>query len=268
MARMTTRRKLAIAAWGSPRDPTIYGKMTVDMTAALEYLERISQLRGEKITITHLVGKAVARALERAPTLNGRLVFGRFVPHETVDVTYLVAIEDQEDLAKVKVERADEKSLAEIARELKSGAGKLRRGEDEAFEKSTGLLRILPTWLIRPLILTSGYLTGALGVDLPSVGLERFPFGSCVVTSVARFGLDEGYAPPTSFVRVPLYVLVGAIRERPAAVGGEVVVRPQLTLTASIDHRFVDGLQAGVLATTVRRALEDPESLEDLGNAG
>ncbi len=264
MARMTTRRKLAIAAWGSPREPNIYGKMTVDMTAALAYLERASQANGEKITVTHLVGKAVALALERTPTLNGRLVFGRFVPHETVDVTYLVAIEDGEDLAKVKVERANEKNLAQIAGELKVGAAKLRRGEDEAFEKGKGLLRILPTWIIRPMILFSGYLTGALGVDIKSIGLERFPFGSCVITSVARFGVDEGYAPPTSFVRVPLYVLLGAIRDRPAVIDGEVAVRPQLTLTATIDHRFVDGLQAGVLAETVRRVLEDPGSLDDL----
>ncbi len=42
MARMTTRRKLAIAAWSSPGEPNIYDKMTVDMTAALECLDRVA----------------------------------------------------------------------------------------------------------------------------------------------------------------------------------------------------------------------------------
>jgi pyruvate/2-oxoglutarate dehydrogenase complex dihydrolipoamide acyltransferase (E2) component len=265
--RMNTRRKLAIATWGSPNDPNIYGKLTLDAGPALEYLERVRTETGEKASITHLVGRAVALALARTPTLNGRIVFGKYKPHDQVDISYLVALEEGKDLAKAKIEHADEKTTAMIARELRERAEKLRRREDVDFEKSKGLLRVLPTWLLRPVVHTIGWLTGALGVSFAPLGLERFPFGACIVTSVGMFGLDEGFVPPTPFARVPVYVLVGAVRDRPAVVDGQIVVRPQLTITATIDHRFIDGYQGGMLAKIVREVFADPARFDVVDGA-
>ena len=77
------------------------------------------------------------------------------------------------------------------------------------------------------------------------------------------FGLDEGFVPPTPFARVPVYVLIGALADRPAVVDGELTIRKQLTLTATIDHRFMDGFQGGVLARIVRDVLENPWQLDE-----
>ena len=52
MPKMSTRRKLAIATWGAPREGNIYGKMTLDATEALEHLERLSDEAGVKVTMT------------------------------------------------------------------------------------------------------------------------------------------------------------------------------------------------------------------------
>lgn len=271
MTVMTTRRKLAIASWSAPREGNIYGKLTVDATQALAYVKRLRETTGEKITITHLVGKAVGCALAATPSLNGTLRWGSYVPHGRVDIAFLVAIAGGEggeggarapDLAKAKVCDVDKKSVAELAAELRGRVEKLRAGKDDEFEKSKGLLRVLPTWLIRPILWLTGFLTSSLGIALPAVGLEAFPFGSCIITSVGMFGLDEGYAPFTPFARVPVLVLVGAVQDRPAVVDGQVAVRAQLTLTATIDHRFLDGAQGGVLAKVVREVLENPWSLD------
>ena len=262
MGAMTTRRKLAIATWSAPSEGNIYGKLTVDATKLVEYVAHLREKHGEKVTVTHVAGKALALALADAPGLNGRIVFGRFVPHKTVDVTFLVVLGEGADLAKAKVQDADKKSVLEIAQELRGRAERLRAGKDDDFEKSKGLLRVLPTWLIRPIVGAVGWLTAALGLNLPALGLEAFPFGSAILTSVGMFGLDEGFAPPTPFARVPIYVLLGAVRPRPAVVDGEVVVRQQMTVTATMDHRFIDGFQGGVLAKVVRKVLEDPWSLE------
>jgi pyruvate/2-oxoglutarate dehydrogenase complex dihydrolipoamide acyltransferase (E2) component len=256
--RMNTRRKLAIATWRAPNDPNIYGKLTVNAEPAIEYLERLRYESGERVSITHLVGRAAALALAQAPTLNGRIVFGRYKPHETVDISFLVALEDGMDLGKAKIERADQKTVTQIAHELRERAGSLRRGEDAEFEKSKPLLRRLPTWLIRPIVWTTGWLTASLGVSVKALGLERYPFGACIVTSVGMFGLDEGYVPPTPFARVPVYVLVGAVRERPAVVEGRIAVQQQLTITATIDHRFFDGYQGGTVARVIRDVFADP----------
>lgn len=257
-----TRRKLAIATWSAPAEGNIYGKLTLDVSQAMPYVEHLRKKDGEKVTIAHIVGKAVAKALEAAPGLNGRIVFGQFVPHQSVDVTFLVALENGKDLAKTKIMNANERTISDIARELGNGASKLRDGKDEGFEKSKGLLRALPTWLLRPILAMTGYITSALG--MPAMGLEAFPFGSAIITNVGSFGLEEAYAPPTPFARVPVLILVGAVKDQPAAVNGQVIVRPQLTITATIDHRFIDGAQLATLAKIVREGIEQPWTLEGL----
>jgi len=260
--KMSTRRKLAIASWGAPREPNIYGKLTVDATQALAYLEYLRARSGERVTITHLVGKAAAVALAKTPTLNGRISFGRFIPFETVDIAFLVALEEGQDLAKAKVCNADQKSLVEMARELRERSQRLRKGTDADFEKTKGVIRQLPTWALKPLVHLTGMLSGQLGLNIPALGVEPFQFGSCIVTSVGMFGLDEGFVPPTPFAHVPVYILVGAVRDRPVVQGDKVVSQPQLTITATIDHRFIDGAQLGSVAKVVRSILEDPWQLE------
>lgn len=258
MAMNSTRRKLAIATWSAPSEGNIYGKLTVDAEHAIAFCEHLRRTTGEKVSITHLVGKAIAMALKAAPGLNGRILFDRYIPHDTVDVTFLVALEEGADLAKAKVNNADQLSVDGIAAALRARAEKLRGGKDPDFEKSKGTLRMLPVMLIRPLVWLIGWLASAAGLSVPALGVERFPFGSCIVTSVGMFGLDEGYAPPTPFARVPVLILVGAVKPVPAVVGGEVAIRNQLTVTATVDHRFVDGMELGRLAKIVRAVLEDP----------
>ncbi len=264
MARMTPRRKLAIATWDAPREGNIFGKLTVDATQALAYIAHLRETTGEKVTITHLVGKAVAMALKEAPGLNGLIRFGAFVPHKTVDIAFLVTLEGGKNLAKAKIERLDEKPVTEVAKELRAMAEKLRSGQDEAFKKSMGPVGCLPTWLIRPLLNVTGFITSCLGIGFGPLGLESFPFGSCVVTNVGAFGLDEAFVPQVPFARVPLWVLVGMIHDAVAFKEDGLGVRKELTISATIDHRFIDGFQGGILAKVTRELLENPWKLDGM----
>lgn len=259
---MTTRRKLAIATWSAPREGNIYGKLTVDATEALRWLDAHREKTGEKLTITHLVGKAVAKALAKAPDLNGYIRFGRYIPHDTVDVAFLVTLEDGKNLAKVKVNDVDKKSISELAAALKGSTELLRTGKDESFKKSMGPIQMLPTWIIRPVLSITGFLASSLGLSIPALGVERFPFGGAIITSVGMLGLDEGFAPPTPFARVPVYVLIGAVKDAPAVVDGQLAIRKQIVITATIDHRFMDGYQGAILAKMVREVLESPWTLD------
>ena len=267
MSKNSTRRKLAISTWSRPTEGNIYGKMIIDCSAAQGYLAELRETSGEKVTITHLVIKAVGEALKAVPDLNGRILFGRFVPFDTVDVACLVSLEDGKDLAKVKICDVDQKSVADIAAELRQRATRLAAGKDDDFEKSKGVLRALPTWLLRPMIRWVGWLSSALGASIPALGVERFPFGSCIITSVGMLGVDEGYAPPTPFARTPVLVLIGAMRDQPAVVDGELAIRPQMVITATIDHRFIDGFQGGTLVRVMRSVMADPGKFDSRGES-
>ena len=263
MAKMSVRRKLAIATWSPPREGNIYGKLSVDARPALAFVEAQREATGEKITLTHVVGAAVARALAKAPGLNGRILWGKYIPHDQVSIAFLVALEDGKNLAKAKIDDLDKKSVSGLAKELRQLAERLRDGKDEAFKKSMGPIKLLPTWLIRPLLWITGWLSASLGLSAPLFGVEKYPFGGAIITSVGMFGLDEGWAPPTPFARVPIYILIGAMRDRAAVEDGRVIVRPELTLCATIDHRFLDGAQGGILAKEVRRLLANPAELSE-----
>ena len=260
----SVRRKLALASWSAPREGNIYGTLRIHAGPAQRYIEYLRETTGRRISITHLVGKAVGMGLAKAPSLNGRILWGRYKTHETVAAAFLVATEDGRNLAKVKIDGLDQISCTDICATLRAGAERLHRGEDEEFNKSQGPVKLLPVWMMRPIIWFTGWLTGSLGIGARPLGLEAFPFGAAVITSVGMLGVDEGFAPPTPFARVPLYVLIGAITDQPAAVDGELVIRPQLTLSATLDHRYVDGFQVATLARTIKHMLTHPWELDGL----
>jgi len=260
---MTLRRKLQIATWSEPSEGCIHAKMTFDATKVMEYIEEKRRKTGEHITLTHVVGKAMGLILKEATGLNGRIVFDRFVEHKTADVSFLAVLDEGKNLAKVKVNQIDTKSLEQIAKELSAGANKLRKGTDENFKKSMGPVRILPTWIIRVILTVVGYAAGALGATIPSLGVEAYPFGSCLITSVGMLGVDEAFAPFTPFTRVSILILIGALFDGIVIEDGQIQIRKKVKLTATIDHRFLDGAQGGVMAKVMKKVFDNPAELLD-----
>ena len=257
---VSTFRRMAAAMWQRPRDPSIYGSMDVDATAALAFLA--AQPKQPKITITHLVARAVALALRDQPELNGKVRFwGRLEQRATIDVFVTVATEGNRDLSGARIDRADEKSLPDIAREIAERAGKIRGGKDPSYKKSKALLGQIPWWLARPATWLSDVLVNELHVDLPAQGMPRDPFGSAIVTSVGMFGIDSAFAPFVPLARCPMLILVPEVRPRPWAVGDRVEVRPVLRLCATFDHRLIDGAAAGRFAARLTGLFGAPDRL-------
>jgi len=66
--------------------------------------------------MTHVCIKAVAECLNAGrKTINGKIVFGKFVPASTVDVSCAINVGDGADLAVILIENADKKSFEDIA---------------------------------------------------------------------------------------------------------------------------------------------------------
>ena len=252
-------RKLASAIWRSPSDPQIYGEIEVDATRLLSFIETARRETGARVTVTHLVGKAVARALADHPELNTYRSRGRFVPHESVDIFFVVAVGEGRDLSGVKVRRADQKSVVEIAEELSSRAARIRTGDDADYGKTKRLFDAAPTRLLRLALRLGDWVTGDLNIDLKPIGLPRELFGSAMVTSVGMFGVQRAFGPLSPYYRIPFLALVSEVAEKAVVVDGQIVARPILTVSATMDHRYLDGSHAARLARTVRAYLENPE---------
>jgi pyruvate dehydrogenase E2 component (dihydrolipoamide acetyltransferase) len=80
--------------------------------------------------------------------------------------------------------------------------------------------------------------------------------GTFTISNLGMFGIEQFVAvinPPQAAI-----LAVGATVDTPVARDGEVVVRPIMTLTLTVDHRAVDGAAGADFLRTVKQLLEDP----------
>ena len=240
MSRLSGWRRVANAIWRAPTDPQVYASLDVDAAPLLQRIER-ERAAGHHVTPTHVVGCAVAHALQEVPDLNVRLRGGHSLPRRTVDVFFITAVHGGHDLSGVKVVDVPSRSVADLAQELDRRAGAMKGGFDGEFARSKALMDALPMPLLRRAVRLIAFATETLGLELRPLGLHASPFGSAMVTSVGMFGIPRGFAPLAWMYDVPLLVLVGEIAAQPVVVDGRVEARQVLPIAVTIDHRYVDG---------------------------
>jgi pyruvate dehydrogenase E2 component (dihydrolipoamide acetyltransferase) len=80
--------------------------------------------------------------------------------------------------------------------------------------------------------------------------------GTFTISNLGMFGMEQFVAvlnPPQAAI-----VAVGATIDTPVARDGDVVVRPMMTLTLTVDHRAVDGADGADFLRTLKQFVEDP----------
>jgi len=255
-------RKLAGSAWRQPADPQFYGDLDLDAGALLSYIEDVRRATGVHLTVTHLVGRAVAHGLVEVPELRVRLARGREHARDSVDVFFIVSTGGGQELTGVKIHSADRKSAVQIAEELNARCAGINAGDDPELGRGKALMTKLPPPLLRASLHVGAWLTSDLNLDLSRIGMPRQAFGGAMITSVGMWGVNHAYSPLAHYYRVPVLVLVGAVTKRPAVVADRVVVRPMLTVSATFDHRYVDGYHAAKFAEAARAYCEAPACFE------
>jgi pyruvate/2-oxoglutarate dehydrogenase complex dihydrolipoamide acyltransferase (E2) component len=259
--KLTGWRRVASAMWRAPDDPQIFGALDIDARPALAFIER-ARAAGHRVTPTHLVGRALAHALCEVPDLNVRIRRGRVRPRRSVDIFFITAVAKGHDLSGVSIADMPRKSAISVAVELSERSTAMKEGNDRELAQTKRMLDHLPSWLLRSALKLTAFLTQELELDLPALALRRSPFGSAMVTSVGMFGLPHGFAPLAWMYDVPILVLVGEITARPVVENGRVEAREVLPITATIDHRYVDGWHVSQAMKAFRAYLEAPERFE------
>ena len=92
-----------------------------------------------------------------------------------------------------------------------------------------------------------------------TLGLEEMQGGTFTITNGGIFGSLLS----TPIINEPQSAILGmhAIKDRPVAIGGQVVIRPMMYLAMSYDHRVIDGSSSVTFLVKVKEALEDPVRL-------
>lgn len=247
--------------WHAPNDPQIFGALEIDARPLLRFVE-VARAAGHYVTPTHLAGRALARALVAVPDLNVQLKRGRVFPRSGVDIFFITAVGGGHDLSGVKISHVPERSAIDIAAELATRSSAMKAGRDRDFAKTKRLMDRLPPWLLEPVLRASSFVADNLALDMPMLGLRKHPFGSAMVTSIGMLGLPSGFAPLAWMYGVPLLLCVGEIGPRAVVIDGKVEPCPMLPITASIDHRYVDGWHISKAMAAFRDYLAAPEQFE------
>jgi pyruvate dehydrogenase E2 component (dihydrolipoamide acetyltransferase) len=192
----------------------------VDMTQALRLrdrlLERILAETGERLSITAILVKIVASALETHPRANASFEEGRLRLHPRRNIGVAVGTDD--GLVVPVVKEADRKSLAQVVLEL--GRFKVK-AQQMRFDN------------------------------------EDLSGGTFTVSNLGMYGVDRFTAilnPPQSAI-----LAVGRIGSRPVGLDDDrIALRPMMSMTLTVDHRSMDGVQGARFLAEVRRRLEDP----------
>ncbi|MGI8958048.1 MAG: 2-oxoglutarate dehydrogenase complex dihydrolipoyllysine-residue succinyltransferase [Chthoniobacterales bacterium] len=180
--------------------------------------EKFKADHGIKLGFMSFFIKAAIEALKTVPAINSRIEGDDFILNHYFDIG--VAVGTERGLVVPVVRDGDQKSFADLERDIADFAGRARDGK---------------------------------------IKIEDLQGGTFTISNGGVYGSLMG----TPILNPPQSGILGmhAIKERPVAVKGEVVIRPMMYLALSYDHRAVDGKEAVTFLLKVKEAIENPTAL-------
>ncbi len=260
---LSSFRKMALGTWKTVGDPSVYGTVRLRAEPIVAYIETFRERTGKRLTLTHVMAKAVGLVLAAMPDANAILRRNRIYLREDIGVFFQVAMEDAEtgelDLSGATVFDPHQKTVEEIYDEFSARVSKVKRGQDKELEGTRSSFKRMPYRFVRWVVEALGYLCFELNLDLRWAGVPRDPFGSAMVTNIGSLGLEEAYVPLVPYSHVPLLLAVGAIQDEAVVENGALLPGKVFRVCATFDHRVLDGVHASTMSKHLARIFADPE---------
>lgn len=255
---LTTYRKISIASWRHPRDPSTYSWMDLPVEEAEAFLK--SYPSETRPSLTAFIGKIVANCLEEHPDLNHILRARSLYRRSQTDIfiTTLITSTKGKDLSGFVLRDVPAQSLGDVAENSQIAVGKLRRGEDDATKKIDAITAKMPIWLLRLTMALQDFAHYTLNISLERFGIPDDRFGSAMVSNFGVLGIDNALVPLSPYCRCPLIIGVGRARPMPIVRNGEVVAADCVTVSFTFDHRYADGVHGGLMMRRFQKIFLKP----------
>jgi pyruvate dehydrogenase E2 component (dihydrolipoamide acetyltransferase) len=204
--------------------PHFYLEVEVDVDALLETRQSLNKAFEKlpqpiKLSPNDFVLKAVAEALRKVPSVNASYEGDSIRQFGNVGLAFAVAIPN--GLITPVIQDAQNKSLKQIADEVKSLAARAREGK------------------LKP---------------------EEYTTGTITVSNLGMYGVDRFQAivnPP----QAAILAVGATVKKPVVNKQGQIVVGQRMSLTLSCDHRVVDGAVGAEFLAELKRLLETPALL-------
>ena len=254
-------RKVASTIYRKPNDSKIYGTVDIDVTELEKFISK-KRREGIKTTLTYLITLIVGKAIRNeVPELNTYVKRGRIIQREQVDATVSVLLQGGQ-MGSVKIDNTDQLSISELSEEIAGKIQQSRKGNENDTMQSKNLLSTIP-WPFRSWVFKLyRMVTIGWGISIPGVGLSANSFGSYLVSNIGSVGLDTGYGALLPSSNVSIVLILGNVIKKPVVINDEIVPRKILTLSATLDHRVVDGSHGGKLFRAIKYYVKNPHLLD------
>ncbi len=257
----TAWRKMATVIYDRPTDARVLGSLAIEADACVDFIAK-RRAEGTKITITHIFTAAVARTFaNEAAILNCFVRRGKIYPRDDISIFLAVDVGGK-DMSGVRIKSAHTKTVTEIHDEMQARVRKHEGKDKNKLVRKKDSMSKLPYAVRKGLFTAMRWAVYEGGLNLRFTGLHENMFGSAMITNIGSFGLDIGYPALMPAGNVPVVIAMGTVEKRPVVRDDEIVIRHMLPLSATFDHRIVDGHQVWLLAQGLERCLADPESLD------
>ncbi|MDF3128740.1 2-oxo acid dehydrogenase subunit E2 [Kiritimatiellaeota bacterium B1221] len=263
---LTSYRKIAIAAWRQPRDPSIYVILDLPAEKALQFLKNGAEENA--MTLTHYVTKIIAHCLQQYPHLNHVLRRGNLYQRKEVDIfiSTLIKTPKGNDLSGYVIRQADKKPIGEIAGIMKNRTRDLRNNQDENNRILQKVVNPTPSLFMRPLLWMQEFIEYSLNISIPKLGLAKDRFGSAMITNIGALGIENAFIPLSPYSRCPFIIGIGKVRKAPMVDGDRVVAGEMVSITFTADHRHVDGAHVSHMIRRFKKIFADPEKFPKVFN--
>jgi len=196
--------------------PHFYLTADYDVTNLVSARQQLIDISGAKISLNDFVVRAVALALRHHPNVNASWGEDAITQHGEVHVG--IAVATQDGLITPVIRNADQKSVVDIASEVRALADKAknRKLKPDEYQGSTFTISNLGAW-----------------------GIEEF-------TAIIN--------PPNAAI----LAIGAAEARAVVDANRQIVVRDRMKVTMSCDHRIVDGAAGAEFLKTLRQYVEQP----------
>ncbi|MCG6187604.1 2-oxo acid dehydrogenase subunit E2 [Maribellus maritimus] len=258
----TNWRKVASTIYRKPVDSKIYGSVELDVTELEKYISS-KRKEGIKITLTHVITLIIGRAIKlEVPELNTFVKRGKIVNRPQIDAMVSVLLQGGE-MGSVKIENIDTLNITELSEEIAKKIKASRKGNENNTMQSKDSLSKIP-WPFRSWVFYLYRLfTIHWGFSFPVIKLSANSFGSYVVSNIGTLGLDSGYGALLPSANVSIVMILGGVNKKPTVVNDKIVPRKILSLSATLDHRVVDGSHGGKLFRVIKQMIKNPYLLDE-----
>ena len=260
--RLSAWRKISLGTWKPNGDSQVYGEVLVDAEKILDKITELNRVSLHKLTVTHLIGKAMGKVLKEVPDMNAVVRLGKIYPRKNVDIFFQV-VHDNTELSGHVVRNIDSKSLQEIARELSGTAKEIRSGNDFNFKQMKNTWKFIPGWLAWLVLDVIGFISYSLNLNIKGLGVPRDTFGSMMITNIGSLGFSSAFVPLLPYTYCPFICAMGKAEFKPYCdEAGVLSSRRQISLCFTFDHRIMDGAQGAKMMKILKNYMEHPELLE------